>query len=126
MIAISVNNRSLFIILVLGYIIHMSFGIAKAYKKDGKTNIELRNELKKVILLIYVWILISTTLLPILIPPVGAPCIDFNFNVGEMFRFEDNDILIRNVFGNIMLLMPLGFCIVVCLDKRLSSKKIFF
>ena len=68
--------------------------------------------------------LISTTLFPILIPPVGINRVTFNYNVLGLFNYTDIRIWIYNVLGNIVLFIPMYFCININY-KALSGKCMF-
>ena len=116
MIAISFNNRSLFLVFLVIYIATLLFRVM-----SKKSDITLKNELKKVVFGIYCWMLISCTLLPILIPPMGINDVEVNFNIATLFEYADINIWIRNVVGNILMFMPLYFCISINFGK-LSGK----
>ena len=119
MMAISLNNRTLFILFSIIYIARLVTILI--IKKD---RVHLKNEAKKIILLAYSWMLISTTLFPILIPPVGINRITFNYNVLELFNYIDIKIWICNVIGNIVLFVPMYFCININY-KALNGKCMF-
>lgn len=121
MIAISLNNKSLLILFIFGYIVHIVVSVFKSQKRKEK--IYLPNEIKKIIFLIYFWALLSCTLLPILVPPVGLNDISINWNVMQLFQYPDLKIWFRNVIGNVFLLMPLPFLIAMCLGKQIGAKK---
>lgn len=116
MIAISFNNRSLFFVLVVIYVVTLLFRVM-----SKKTDITLKNELKKIVFGVYCWMLISCTLLPILIPPMGSNDVEVNFNIATLFEYPDINIWICNVVGNILMFMPLYFCISMNF-RRLSGK----
>lgn len=116
MMAISLNNRTLFILFSIIYIARLVAIVI--IKKD---RVHLKNEAKKIILLAYGWMLISSTLFPILIPPVGINHVTFNYNVLELFNYTDIRIWIYNVIGNIILFIPMYFCININY-KALSAK----
>lgn len=117
MMAISLNNRTLFFLFLIIYIARLVTIIL--IKKD---RIHLKKEAKRIILLAYVWMLISTTLFPILIPPVGINRVTFNYNVLELFNCTDIRIWIYNVIGNIVLFVPMYFCININY-KALTGKR---
>lgn len=117
--AIALNNRTLFILFSIVYIARLLTIIL--IKKD---RVHFKNEAKKIILLVYGWMLISTTLFPILIPPVGINRVTFNYNVLGLFNYTDIRIWIYNVLGNIVLFIPMYFCININY-KALSGKCMF-
>ncbi len=117
--AISLNGRSLFFLILIIYIVQLV--AVPIIKKD---RVQLKEEVKKIILLAYGWMLISTTLFPILIPPVGINRVTFNYNVLALFNYTDIKIWIYNIIGNIVLFIPLYFCININY-KELSGKCMF-
>ncbi len=117
--AISLNNRTLLLLILIIYIVRLV--TIMIIKKD---RVHLKDEAKKIILLAYCWMLISSTLLPILIPPVGINRVTFNYNVLELFRYTDIKIWIYNVIGNVVLFVPMYFCIHI--NYRVLSGKCMF
>lgn len=115
----SLTNKTLFIIFLIIYITRLVVIIL--IKKE---KIYLKKEAKKIIALAYSWMLISTTLFPILIPPVGINHVTINYNVLELFNYVDIKTGIYNVIGNIVLFIPMYFCININY-KSLSGKYMY-
>ena len=56
----------------------------------------------------YVVVVVSFTLLPILIPPMFTEEIQFNLDIGYLFRALSDRALLIDVAGNVMLFVPIS------------------
>lgn len=126
-----INDR-LFILLGIIYLFGLVISIAIKYKRQKHVN--WLDEIIRFLFVIYIGMVISVTLFPF---PVG-----FNSDIGNVYRSinviplksiidnisqigtaYDGDVrfmiglIVRNVGGNILLLMPLGFLAPLLWDK---------
>ncbi|MEH7885171.1 VanZ family protein [Bacillus sp. JJ1609] len=131
-------NGSFFIFIgVLCYVVLRGLFIVKRYK--NQLNVHWLTEIILFLFTIYLFMVISVTLFPF---PIGfhdqsgdflisiniVPLISVIANINQIGTAYDGDVLfmvyliIRNVGGNILLLMPLGFLAPI-LWKRFRSVK---
>lgn len=119
MIAVSFNSATLGFLFLIIYIIRLP--ITTIIKKE---KLHFKNEVKIIILFTYSWMLISATLFPIIIPPVGDNYVEINYNVLELFQYSDIRLWVYNVIGNIVLFVPMYFCIDINY-KSLTGRRMF-
>lgn len=110
--AILIKKESLLIITVVLYAVY--FIIRTFIKKD---NNGVMYNLIMIMIIAYFWALVSCTLLPILVPPVGIKNTNVNMNVLKIFEYKEMDVLLKNVVGNVILFMPLAYVLYFVIGK---------
>ena len=136
-------NGSLIILLTLiCYLVVRSISILRKYKRNDVQAHWLK-EIIKLLFVIYISLVISVTLFPL---PLGlnyeydnllrstnfVPLISIIHNISQIGTAYDGDVffmislIVRNVGGNILLLMPLGFLAPILWNKAKGLKAVTF
>ncbi|NRD80966.1 VanZ family protein [Bacillus sp. BRMEA1] len=129
------------VIIVFGLLIYLAGRIVLAMVNNKKRKPFLwTKEIIKLLFAIYILLVVSVTLFPIIFPPFMEkteiyrsinlmPLISIIKEVSQIGIAYDGDtqfmigLILRNVGGNILLLMPLGFFAPILLSKYTSFKK---
>lgn len=120
--SISFNNRSLMILFVCGYIIYLCSQIIMKIRR--KKELSFANIAKQIFVVLYIWFVLSVTLLPIIIPPEGIKAYNINLNILQMFEYPEWQSAVRNIAGNVVMFMPLAFCTYFISGKTVSFGRI--
>ncbi|MBR1599414.1 MAG: VanZ family protein [Lachnospiraceae bacterium] len=119
--AIVIKKESLLFILIILYAANYIF---KTFIKKENNNGVIHN-VKILFAIAYFWALVSCTLFPILIPPMGINNAYINLNVLKIFEYKEMGILLKNVIGNVILFVPFAFVLYLISGRILRRVQMF-
>ncbi|MGF6375148.1 glycopeptide antibiotics resistance protein [Clostridiales Family XIII bacterium PM5-7] len=100
--AYSITANFVMVYVIILIIIYITIKIVMKRKKFN-----IKGELKKLIFVMYIIVILSFTILPILIPPIGIKDVIWNFNMWPLLEVFSSRAGLINIAGNIMLFMPI-------------------
>jgi glycopeptide antibiotics resistance protein len=135
-----INGSLIILLTIICYVVVRSILIGKKYRNNDQVN--WLKEIIKFLFVIYISLVFSVTLFPI---PLGfhyayenlfrstnvIPLANIIKNISQIGTAYDGDVfmislIVRNVGGNILLLMPLGFLAPILWNKAKGLKTVTF
>jgi glycopeptide antibiotics resistance protein len=134
-----INGSLIILLIIMSYVVVRSILVCRKYRNN--IQVHWQKEIIKFLFVVYISLVISVTLFPL---PVGfhyeydnlfrsiniIPLVTIINNFSQVGTAYDGDVffmislIVRNVGGNILLLMPLGFLVPVIWNKAKDFKEV--